>query len=244
MTESMKTTTPFIISGEGYFGGSDGQHEPTHEQLEFLGRLAKERGKGFKFTDKELTDIEELERRIRITGNSFEEAYLVAGVAVVMSVNNCIAGKNEVTGGLSPAAIYGATILGHGNEIHPYSEIGDGGLIGSFNIIKARLGADVVVGRCNIIGHPNREVSIGDKTVILDDATIVSSVGSGVNVGRNASVTSYGRVGNNWTIGYGAVVATELPDKPERSEEQRRQSWAETPSHAVYANADNVVSDF
>lgn len=186
--------TPFIIAGKEY---ADRRREDTpfngatHEQLEFLGRLAQNRRPNFKFSSEELSRIEELETAI-----AEGRAVLVGGVAVA-----AIGEKEtheEVTARLFNTATYGAALIGDWARVGHKAWVGDG----------ARVGYRATVGDSATVGHKAR---VGDGARVGDWAT----------VGDSAGVGDWAEVVSNTLIPAGGVVEPRAIAVPEGTNVQR-----------------------
>jgi NDP-sugar pyrophosphorylase family protein len=157
MTKEATGGTPFIISSSEYFD-KKGAHQPTTEQLEFLGRLAQTRGRNFKFSGKELEEIKALEEAIR--GGV---AVLIAGVAMA---EVAIADSNAEL--LSEKADYGAALFGRRVFVGDRATVGDEAKVGD----RAKVGDGAKVGDwVNVI----RRVIIHQGAVIPNHAVVVTN---------------------------------------------------------------------
>jgi hypothetical protein len=188
-----------LLESENYFD-ADGDHKATHEQLEFLGRLAekaKVKPEDFKFTPEELENIQKLEEEIK-TGR----AVLVGGVAVVATEKHEVGyssddgswiNDNELRR-LSDKAQYGAAIIDHNAHVLPGDKIGDGAVlrknsaVGHNSTVEgSEIGENAVVGPdCNI-----KDSVIDDEARVRRHAHVVSSV-----VGRGALIDPHSKVIN------------------------------------------------
>ena len=150
------TPTPFIIAKEKYARSKENTPSggATHEQLEFLGRLAGFRGDNFKFSTEELDRIEELETAI-----TKGKAVLVGGVAVA----SIALGETteQVQARLRNTATYRAALLGNWAEVGDWAAIGRGAEVGR----EAEVGAGVIVPPRTVI-PPNAIVVRRGRSVI------------------------------------------------------------------------------
>ena len=156
------TPTPFIIAKEKYARSKENTPSggATHEQLEFLGRLAGFRGDNFKFSTEELDRIEELETAI-----TKGKAVLVGGVAVA----SIALGETteQVQARLRNTATYRAALLGNWAEVGDWATIGRGAMVGRGAEVgrEAEVGAGVIVPPRTVI-PPNAIVVRRGRSVI------------------------------------------------------------------------------
>ena len=131
MTE--EKPTPFIMGSEEYFSGEGGAHEATHEQLEFLGRLAELRGQGFEFTTNEKADIQQLEEMI-----SQGRTVLVGGVAVASKLRR--ESREKISSRFNQGAYYGAAVFAAGARVGNGAIVGGGAKVEDGTVVPPRRG--------------------------------------------------------------------------------------------------------